>query len=248
MAFLGDLAEVRKLGEFPKCVTVGLAKLVPADLIVYTEVDLANGRASAHTNHEAPLDLQKFAKLAWQHPVIAYTARTGDTAPRAISDFLSGPAFQSLELYQDFFKAHGIHDQLSIGVEADGPRLIGIAFNRCRRGFGLTERKALQLVRPHLARLYHDLAWRARAERLLTWIASVDGLDQPGRRPAAKRLTFRELEVVALVARGCTNKQIGSHLDVSPRTVQKHLEHVYDKVGIRTRAGAVAQFRIMQPR
>jgi DNA-binding CsgD family transcriptional regulator len=244
LAFLGELAEVRELAEFPKRATIGLAKLVPADLIVYTEVDLTSEKASAYVDQKASLDLRRFAELAWQHPVISYTAQTGDTAPRAISDFLSGPEFHRLELYQDFFKASGIQDQLSVGVNADGPRLIGIAFNRHRRGFGTAERETLRLVRPLLARLYHDLAWRTRVERLLTWLSS-DGFDRPHSHRAAKRLTVRELEVVALVGHGFTNKEIGARLDVSARTVQKHLEHVYDKIGVRTRAGAAAS---LQPR
>ncbi|MDN5854589.1 MAG: LuxR C-terminal-related transcriptional regulator, partial [Actinomycetia bacterium] len=51
-------------------------------------------------------------------------------------------------------------------------------------------------------------------------------------------LTEREIEVLRLAARGLTNKQIAAQLVVSPRTVQHHLEHVYDKTGRRTRAGA----------
>jgi HD-GYP domain-containing protein (c-di-GMP phosphodiesterase class II) len=51
-------------------------------------------------------------------------------------------------------------------------------------------------------------------------------------------LTEREVEVLALLARGLTNKQIGGELYVSPRTVQHHVAHIYDKIDRRTRAGA----------
>lgn len=247
LAFLGDLTEIRELDEFPKRATLGLAKLVPADLVVYTEIDLTNGRASAYMDQQAMLDLEVFGRLAWQHPVIAYTARTGDTAPRAISDLLNGPSFRQLELYQDFFKANGIEDQLSIGIKADRSRLIGVAFNRQRPGFGTAERERLRLVRPLMARLYHDLAWRARIERLLNWLSLVEGLESPREQVVARRLTLREMEVVALAGRGLTNKEISARLDVSSRTVQKHLEHVYDKMGVRTRAGAAGAFSNRSP-
>jgi HD-GYP domain-containing protein (c-di-GMP phosphodiesterase class II) len=61
----------------------------------------------------------------------------------------------------------------------------------------------------------------------------------PRRRPPAPHgLTDREIEVLRLAVRGLTNKQIAHELVVSPRTVQHHLAHVYEKSGRRTRAGA----------
>lgn len=53
-------------------------------------------------------------------------------------------------------------------------------------------------------------------------------------------LTRRETEVVAWVAKGKTNEQIGLILGVSPRTVQKHLEHIFVKLGVETRTAAAA--------
>jgi HD-GYP domain-containing protein (c-di-GMP phosphodiesterase class II) len=51
-------------------------------------------------------------------------------------------------------------------------------------------------------------------------------------------LTEREVEVLRLLARGLTNKEIAAQLVVSPRTVGHHVAHVYDKIDRRTRAGA----------
>jgi DNA-binding CsgD family transcriptional regulator len=55
----------------------------------------------------------------------------------------------------------------------------------------------------------------------------------------ALRLTRREAEVLHWVAEGKTNEEIGMLLGLSPRTVSKHLEHIYDKLGVRTRTEAV---------
>jgi HD-GYP domain-containing protein (c-di-GMP phosphodiesterase class II)/DNA-binding CsgD family transcriptional regulator len=55
---------------------------------------------------------------------------------------------------------------------------------------------------------------------------------------APSPLTERELEVLALVAKGLTNKEIGRALDISPKTAGRHLEHVFEKLGVTTRAGA----------
>lgn len=53
-------------------------------------------------------------------------------------------------------------------------------------------------------------------------------------------LTKREIEVLEWVSRGKTNLEIGIILDLSPRTVQKHLEHIYSKLGVETRTAATA--------
>lgn len=63
------------------------------------------------------------------------------------------------------------------------------------------------------------------------------------RRPAAKALealglTRREAEVLNWVAQGKTNHEIAVLCDISRRTVQKHLEHVFQKLGVETRTAA----------
>ena len=54
------------------------------------------------------------------------------------------------------------------------------------------------------------------------------------------RLTAREREVLGFVAAGATNAEIGDELDISSATVAKHLEHVYEKLGVRSRGAAAA--------
>ena len=54
------------------------------------------------------------------------------------------------------------------------------------------------------------------------------------------KLTLREAEVLYWVAKGKTNADIGDILGSSPRTVQKHLEHVFGKLGVETRTAAAA--------
>ncbi len=54
-------------------------------------------------------------------------------------------------------------------------------------------------------------------------------------------LTRREAEVLALVAQGKADREIADLLVISARTVQKHLEHIFLKLGVATRAAAVAK-------
>lgn len=65
---------------------------------------------------------------------------------------------------------------------------------------------------------------------------------QPPDRPASG-LTPREREVLCHVAEGEANALIAHRLGVSPRTVEKHLEHAYAKLGVASRTAAVARIR-----
>ena len=58
--------------------------------------------------------------------------------------------------------------------------------------------------------------------------------------PPRYQLTGREVEVLTWVAKGKTNRDIGEILGMSPRTVNKHLEHIYVKLGVETRTAAAA--------
>jgi HD-GYP domain-containing protein (c-di-GMP phosphodiesterase class II) len=58
-----------------------------------------------------------------------------------------------------------------------------------------------------------------------------------GRRP--DRLSEREVEVLSLVARGCSNAEIASRLVISRRTAEHHVQHIYTKIGVSSRAAAV---------
>ena len=74
------------------------------------------------------------------------------------------------------------------------------------------------------------------------WLLSLRTADaaQPGSRLATASLTPRETEVLSWIAKGKTNRDVGEILNMSPRTVNKHLEHVFEKLGVETRAAAAA--------
>jgi DNA-binding NarL/FixJ family response regulator len=69
----------------------------------------------------------------------------------------------------------------------------------------------------------------------------------PAPRSLQVALTPRETEVLSWLAKGKTNRDIGDILGMSPRTVNKHLEHIYEKLGVETRTAAVAAAGQIQP-
>ena len=108
--------------------------------------------------------------------------------------------------------------------------------------------QAMTQPRPHRPARTRDEAAEmlradARAGRLD--VNAVDEvLSAAGHRSAPVRrvwpagLSEREVEVLRLICRGGTKKQAAALLRISPSTVDHHVRHIYDKVGVATRAGA----------
>ncbi len=76
------------------------------------------------------------------------------------------------------------------------------------------------------------------------------GIDQAADEQTLRhrlKLTAREAEVLLWVSRGKTNRDIGDILGLSPRTVNKHLEQIFAKIGVENRAAAAIQvLRVLQ--
>lgn len=60
------------------------------------------------------------------------------------------------------------------------------------------------------------------------------------------RLTPREIDVLRLIARGCTYQQVADQLGVSMHTVASHIKNTYRKLGVRSGAAAVMRAVTMQ--
>ena len=69
-------------------------------------------------------------------------------------------------------------------------------------------------------------------------VLAAAGHRVPARRAWPGGLTAREVEVLGLLARGHSNREIAEALVVSPKTAANHIEHIYSKLGISTRAAA----------
>ncbi len=111
---------------------------------------------------------------------------------------------------------------------------------------------ALTRERPHRPALgpeqaAAELESEVRAGRLdgdaATAVLEAAGAKRPGRRAKLRPggLSEREVEVARLVAAGCSNPEIAERLVVSRRTAEHHVQHIYAKVGVSSRA-AVALF------
>jgi DNA-binding CsgD family transcriptional regulator len=126
--------------------------------------------------------------------------------------------------------------------------LEGAAISHAARVLGAADAyQAMREPRPHRA----ELSREAAATELRTDVRagrrdadSVEAvLGAAGHRVKRRRegpagLTAREVEVLQLLARGLSNKEIGERLVISPKTVGNHVEHIYAKIDAKTRAQA----------
>ena len=166
------------------------------------------------------------------HPLLHYYLTTGDTTPQQVSDVppaFGGPRVQAQ--WAELSRAYAIEHQLAIPLPPGptGPRWFVIA-----RG------TAFSAARMRLARRVQRLivGLDRQAAALTRWQTCAP-LPESGAVAADVRLTPRELAVLGLVADGLTAAAAARRLVVAERTVHKHLERVYAKLGVSDRVSAV---------
>ena len=69
-------------------------------------------------------------------------------------------------------------------------------------------------------------------------LAAAGQVSRPPQVARPANLTEREVDVLRLIARGHANKAVAAKLGITPKTVGHHVEHIYTKAGVTTRAGA----------
>jgi len=167
----------------------------------------------------------------WQHywscALCSYPDRTGDLRSIIkVGDFYSTRQWHAIGrcgIYQSLGFDHALMLTLraSPAETAEPGRTLRLFFFRGPGAdFSERDRAQLTLLRPHLQEAYLD------AER---------------RRHPAPRLTARQQDLLRLVAEGNTNSQIARRLAITEGTVRTHLENIYRKLDVSSRAAAVTR-------
>jgi DNA-binding CsgD family transcriptional regulator len=237
VSLVDSLAELDAPEGFAAIVLPGLAGLVGCDVLTYNEIGPAPGQTSYADYPSGALDPATqavFAAHVHEHPLVNHYRATGGGEPLMISDFLSLDRFHRLGLYAEFFRGISVEHQIAISLPGPDEQVIGVALSRGDRDFSDQDRALLSVLRAPLT----AALLRARSRQQASQALGAAGCgDQAG--PAS--LTAREIVILRLVAAGRTNRAIAHQLQLSPRTVAKHLEHVYRKLGVSSRAAAVAR-------
>jgi len=231
MQLVDGLTELDDPEGFAGLALPGLARLVGCDSLSFTVLGAGAGQVSV-THHpdgiSSPGSVAAFAACVHEHPLANHYRATGDARPIMISDFLSRQDFHRMSLYGEYFRWIPVEYQIAFGLLAAGSEIIGIALNRAQRDFAEDERDLLSVIRVPLMTALERARQRQRARDGLA--TATSGLAD---------LTDREIRVLRLAALGRTNSAIAHALDISPRTVAKHLEHIYRKLDVTSRTSAV---------
>jgi DNA-binding CsgD family transcriptional regulator len=212
--------------EFPREVMRALAELVPADDITFQRSrPLDREILALEEVTDEPGDPGEgwedlFWRSYWDDEVCSRPQRTGDyDSVWKTSDYLSGRQLANSPV-GEWARLLGVRWEILVPFPARGAedrRLM--LFRTAGRDFTERERLLLRMLRPHFIEIHRDL------ER---------------RRAGIPDLTSRQWQLLRLVAAGHSNTQIARRLFVAEGTVRKHLENIYERLGVTSRTAAVA--------
>ncbi|WP_049565804.1 response regulator [Nonomuraea sp. SBT364] len=157
-------------------------------------------------------------------------ALTRQTGPDLVLMDLRMPGMSGAELIRRLREQRpGIHVLVLTTFDDDADVLPAI--EQGATGYLLKDTPRAELLRAARA--------AARGEKVLS--PTVAGLlTRKVREPEPQRLSPRELEVLGLIARGATNREVAAKLFITEATVKTHLLHIFAKLGVKDRAAAVA--------
>ena len=235
LEFVAEAGEVEFETPYPGEIVVRIGELVPCLEIHYQEFDV-RARATRALIPGDPEDDPDLDAQYWKLgpcPIVRYRCATGDLAAVRLSDVADWRRYAETPLYREYFRPSGIKHMADLGLpDRAGLRRSLVLFRGLAdRDFRQRDREVLETLRPHLRQLETTAALRRRLSRRLA------SQQQPW-AAAASPLSRREREVVELVAEGKTNAQIAAELWIAPGTVKKHLDHVYEKLGVAHRSAA----------
>ena len=226
LRFVHDAGAETGPDPFPSHIVDQLRALLGCEWGSYCELDRRGERVLALVEAPAPDDDvsdETFWHIIRAHPLCQAQLR-GRIEALKLSDFHTRRSLHRTELYADWFRPAGVEYELELALPSRIEHTKTFLFDDSRHDFGERERALLTLLQPHLVQLDRNAALRRRAAA----------------PPEVDALTPREQEVLRLVGEGLRNADIAEALWVSPATVRKHLENIYDKLGVHTRTAAAA--------
>jgi DNA-binding NarL/FixJ family response regulator len=156
--------------------------------------------------------------------------------PAVVIMDIAMPLLNGLEAIRQISKAHPATKILVLSAHGDDAYVeravaLGAAGYLIKQTAGHILPMAIREV--HKGKVYFSPAISKRLDRGRQ--KSTDHAGLPGKQPA--RLTPRELEVLQLVAEGKANKETAAELGIGIKTVEKHREHIMEKLNIHDTAG-----------
>ncbi|MGW4243889.1 response regulator transcription factor [Nocardia sp. NPDC004722] len=171
--------------------------------------------------------------VGYQHPLFEHYYTTGMPEVLDAQELLGAPAWRRNEIYWRSKELLGAWQHVNIPLEAGPQRMRSYSFGRPGEAYTAEEVEFGARIRPLLVALH-----RQRRE-FAHWAERVD----PAPLLADHGLTPREATVLRLITEALPAKSIARRLNISPRTVHKHTENLYRKLGTLDRISTVLRAR-----
>jgi DNA-binding CsgD family transcriptional regulator len=214
----------------PQPVLALLARVVPGEVVGYSEWELRPAPRLLGESYvpsvPTPGEVSRARAAYCSTYPLSIQLRINEPRPVAISDFLTRRQLHRLDYWDQVLRPFGVEHQLRLWLPAPfgSSRLFQFSRLGVQGDFDDCQRTVLEFLRPFL------IAIRDRFE-----------LRRTVRLNGNSALSEREAEILSWVARGKSNDEIALLLFLSPHTIRKHLENAYRKLGVHTRAAAVAR-------
>jgi DNA-binding NarL/FixJ family response regulator len=229
---VGELLGLLDLEEFRAGMLEALLQAMPSKWASLNEVG-PDGVEALVTPHLDEKWFRRFAELAHENPLYQHWQQTRDGRAYRFCDVTTREELEATRLYTEVYAPLGINYQIVVTLPAEPDTVLAIVMHREDREFTDAERDFLNLARPFLIQAYTNAVAYSGLRRQSS-TALADALRGHG-------LTARQAEVLRLVALGGSNRDVADQLGLSDRTVQKHLEHAFRALGVKTRSAAAAR-------
>jgi DNA-binding CsgD family transcriptional regulator len=178
---VAEIYALRDLDVFRDHVVRAVSKVVPAEVVTYTEIGPAKPTARVfHPARVVTSDLvQTFERHKHEHPLIRHFSENPQARAAKISDFLTQREFHRLGLYNEFFRKIGVEHQVVIGLPAPPPRVGGVALSRSGPDFSERDRMLLSVLQPHIVQAHRNAASFSQVKREAALV--LTGLEEIGR-------------------------------------------------------------------
>jgi DNA-binding CsgD family transcriptional regulator len=235
---IGDVVGLVELEELREGLLAALDPAVPSDFVSINEIGPEPIDMYSVIRPAVPERLHDtWTRHGHENPLIERFAATRDTRPYRFSDVVSSEQLHSLALYREFYAELEVEHQIAFVVKVSPPLYVGIALSRCASDYSDAERTLLDRARPYLIAVYRAALAHAKIESM----ARERTAGAPRQSVLVEHgLTAREAAVLSRVARGLSNADIAVELGVSDRTIGKHLQRCYRKLGVANRSRAAA--------
>jgi len=236
LELLGDVCGLLDIVELRWGLLASLHRVLPSDYVSLNDVGPTPDKVVSIMQPDVPEMLVRWTWYARENPLLRHHRRTLDGRAYRFSDVISTEELHALALYRQVYAPLGVEYQLAFTLPANADRVLAIALSRGGRDYSDAERDFANRARPFLIQAYlNAIAYESLRSRRAGLAAAPDL-----RTLTAAGLTRREAEVVRLLALGRSNQHIAKELNISDRTVGKHLEHSFRKLGVEDRSSAAA--------